>query len=261
MNVILLMCVTIAARIPVNTLTLFYSIWAAYPNTITPYRWWYSYISSISLKSGPWSQNRLTHFWWEKKTSICIRSRCTDVVPVVRKRNDTNELWYTIPYHFQPNYTRNKSMVCTGTPEKKKRKNKNTRKEKKERKRSKQALRAQAESVGGKVAVCWYDQSCDVSIWWTKIRTTNKQKKEKKEKKAKKAKRDQTEDKTRRGYTETTTKRAVLCPAAGPRTTHGTQKEDRETQAREQGGDATNLAGNRATQQTKQNKTLGIVTQ
>ena len=54
-------------------------------------------------------------------------------------------------------------MVCTGTPEKKKRKNKNTRKEKKERKRSKQALRAQAESVGGKVAVCWYDQSCDVS--------------------------------------------------------------------------------------------------
>ena len=32
-----------------------------------------------------------------------------------------------------------------------------------ERKRSKQALRAQAESLGDNVAVGWYDQSCDVS--------------------------------------------------------------------------------------------------
>ena len=38
-------------------------------------------------------------------------------------------------------------------------------------------------------------------------------------------------------------------------------KEDRDRQAREQGEGTTNLAGNRATQQTKQNKTLGIVTQ
>ena len=153
MNVILLMCVTIAARIPVNTLTLFYSIWAAYPNTITPYRWWYSYISSISLKSGPWSQNRLTHFWWEKKTSICIRSRCTDVVPVVRKRNDTNELWYTIPYHLQPNYTRNKSMVCTGIPEKKKKMKKKKHEEGKEskihRKKEKKRKKAKQTSAEG----------------------------------------------------------------------------------------------------------------
>ena len=63
-------------------------------------------------------------------------------------------------------------MVCTGTPEKKRKKKKNTKKEKKgkytekekkKRTRSKQALRAQAEFLGDKVAVCWYDQSCDVS--------------------------------------------------------------------------------------------------
>ena len=90
-------------------------------------------------------------------------------------------------------------MVCTGTPEKKKekRKKKKARRKRnentqniwngKERKRRKQALRAQAESLGDKVAVCWYDQFCDVSIWSTKIRTTQKkvkilQEKEKKEK-------------------------------------------------------------------------------
>ena len=148
MNVILLMCVTIAARIPVNTLTLFYSIWAAYPNTITPYRWWYSYISSISLKSGPWSQNRLTHFWWEKKTSICIRSRCTDVVPVLRKRNDTNELWYTIPY---PNYTRNKSIhVMYWYTRKKRRKEKEKREEVKEKKIRRKEGKEKKESEASK---------------------------------------------------------------------------------------------------------------
>ena len=41
--------------------------------------------------------------------------------------------------------------------------------------------------------------------------------------KKKEEKRDETEDKTREEYTETT-KRAVLCPAAGPRTTQGTKK-------------------------------------
>ena len=92
---------------------------------------------------------------------------CTDVVPVVR--NDTNELWYTISYHLLPNFTRNKSTVCAGTPEKKKKRKKKKfeegkerkihrkkQKKRKERKRSKQALRAQAESLGDKVAVCWY---------------------------------------------------------------------------------------------------------
>ena len=91
-----------------------------------------------------WSQNRLKHFWREK-TNKYIRSRCTDVVPVVRKRNDTNELWYTIPYNLQPNYTRNKSMVRTRTAEKKTRKKKRTRRRKrkgntqKRRKKKKQS--------------------------------------------------------------------------------------------------------------------------
>ena len=59
------------------------------------------------------------------------------------------------------------------------------RKEKKRnRNNNKHALRAQAESRGDKVAVCWYDQSCDMSSWWTNRSTTRK---------------DQTEDSTRRG--------------------------------------------------------------
>ena len=37
MYVIRLTCVTTATRIPVNTLTLSYSIWAADPNTVTLY--------------------------------------------------------------------------------------------------------------------------------------------------------------------------------------------------------------------------------
>ena len=37
MNVIRLTCVTIATRIPVNTLTFCYSLWAADPNTVTLY--------------------------------------------------------------------------------------------------------------------------------------------------------------------------------------------------------------------------------
>ena len=126
------------------------------------------------LKSGSWLQNKQ------------VRRRRYTVVPVVRNRNDTNELWNTIPYHLQPKYTRNKSMVCIGSPEKKvKEKAKNTTEEKEKKrhrkqgkwwkeKRSKHALRAQAESLGDKVAVCWYDQSSDVSSWWTNIRTTQR---------------------------------------------------------------------------------------
>ena len=101
---------------------------------------------------------------------------------IVRKMSYTNELWYTIPHHLQPNYTRNKSMACTGTPEtstgtpetKEEKEKKNTEKERKrkdtetketkrKKKRSKHVLRAQVESLGDKVAVCWHDQSCDVS--------------------------------------------------------------------------------------------------
>ena len=94
-------------------------------------------------------------FLMGEKTNKYIRSRCTDVEPVLRKRNDTNELWYTISYHLQPNYTRNKSIVFTGTPDKKKkRKKKNTKKgkkgkytEKKEKKR-KNAKQTSAEGAG-----------------------------------------------------------------------------------------------------------------
>ena len=40
---------------------------------------------------------------------------------------------------------------------------------------------AQAETLGDKVDVCWYDQSsCDVSTWWTNISTTAKTKQNKK---------------------------------------------------------------------------------
>ena len=82
-------------------------------------------------------------------------------------------------------------MACTGTPEtstgtpetKEEKEKKNTEKERKrkdtetketkrKKKRSKHVLRAQVESLGDKVAVCWHDQSCDVSSWRTNIRTT-----------------------------------------------------------------------------------------
>ena len=111
-----------------------------------------------------------------EKTNTYIRSKCTDVIPVVRKRSDTNELWYTIPYHLHPNYTKNKihGMYWYTRKKEEKRKKKKARRKRnentqkiwngKERKRRKQALRAQAESLGDKVAVCWYDQFCDVSI-------------------------------------------------------------------------------------------------
>ena len=40
-------------------------------------------------------------FLMGEKTNKFIRSRCTDIEPVVGKRNDTNELWCTIPCHLQ----------------------------------------------------------------------------------------------------------------------------------------------------------------
>ena len=97
-------------------------------------------------------------------------------------------------------------MGGKGNPKKKKkRKKKNTKKERKrketeqkEKQRnkngSKHALRAQAESLGGVIPNCWYDQSCAVSSRWTNIRTTRE---------------DQTEVKTR-GYTEATSYRHVV---------------------------------------------------
>ena len=84
----------------------------------------------------------------------------------------TDELWNTIPYHLHRNNTWNISMVYTYVHPKKLKyglKRKETelkRKEKKKktkRNQNKHALRAQAESLGDTVAVCWYDQSYDMS--------------------------------------------------------------------------------------------------
>ena len=62
-------------------------------------------------------------------------------------------------------------MVCTGTPEKNKRKNKSTKKERKKntkkttKRKERKTKQTCAEGAGrvprDKVAVCWYDQSCD----------------------------------------------------------------------------------------------------
>ena len=57
-------------------------------------------------------------------------------------------------------------------PEKKKIKE---RKKKTEPKVIVHALRAQAESRGDKVAVCWHDQSYDMSRGWTNTRRTTRQ--------------------------------------------------------------------------------------
>ena len=135
-------------------------------------------------------------------------------------------------------------MVCTGTPEKKEEEKRKTRKRKRKentqkrrkikRKKAKwTSAEGAGESLGDKVAVCWYDQSCDGSSWWTNIRTTQKKKERKERKKERKNReKDETRRKTKQEEgTQTTTKRAVLCPAAGPRTTQGTQKEDRDRQA------------------------------
>ena len=40
-----------------------------------------------------------------------VRSSAHGTIIPVREGNGTNELWYTIPYHFQPNSTMNISMV------------------------------------------------------------------------------------------------------------------------------------------------------
>ena len=55
-------------------------------------------------------------------------------------------------------YTRKKEKEKEKTRRRKRKGNTQKRREIKERKRSKQALRAQAESLGDKIGVCWYDQ-------------------------------------------------------------------------------------------------------
>ena len=79
----------------------------------------------------------------------------------------TNELWNTVSYDLHPNNARNISMGKNVHPKKKMPKKGKKARKRKEKKRNrnnnKHALRAQAESRGDKVAVCWYDQSCDMS--------------------------------------------------------------------------------------------------
>ena len=102
-----------------------------------------------------------------------------NIIPV-RKGNATKKLSYTIPYHLQPNNTRNIPMVlcvCTLEEQEREKMKKKTRKLKGNKtkkkkakikyilveKRSKHVFRAQAESRGQGSAVCWYDQSYDLS--------------------------------------------------------------------------------------------------
>ena len=121
----------------------------------------------------------------------------------VRKGNGTNDLWYTILYHLQPNSTRNISMALyaylkkqTNTERVKKQtetsKGKRRQGIEKKKKRSKHALRAQAD-----------------------LKKTRR-----------KARR---QEKGRDRELTPTKKRAVLRPASGPRTTQQAQIGQRQT--------------------------------
>ena len=83
------------------------------------------------------------------------------MVPV-RKRNGVNELWYTFPYWYIRQKNDEKEKEKTRKKERKREDTENN-ENKIKKKRSKHALRAQAESLGDKIAVCWYDPCCDVS--------------------------------------------------------------------------------------------------
>ena len=88
-----------------------------------------------------------------------------------REGNGTNELWYTVPYHLQPNNTRNTPIVLFVHSKKRKRKGKNKhtntheeeRKEERKGKTKQKTNQTCALSPEDKVAVCWYDQSYDTS--------------------------------------------------------------------------------------------------
>ncbi|MEP5374374.1 MAG: hypothetical protein ABJQ14_01115, partial [Hyphomicrobiales bacterium] len=41
-----------------------------------------------------------------------VRNNARGIIIPVREGYGTNELWHTIPYHLQPNNTRNISMIC-----------------------------------------------------------------------------------------------------------------------------------------------------
>ena len=128
--------------------------------------WWWSHISSFPWNS-PWPQNRL-------RTSLSIegnknyKSIRAPQYQYARERYE--RAVDTIPYHVQPNSTRNISIVYTYTRTKKvlirakrEKEQQGKRKEKKENKRkSWKQKQACAQGTRDKVAVCWYDQSCPV---------------------------------------------------------------------------------------------------
>ena len=112
-------------------------------------------------------------------------------------------LWYTIPYDLRRDNTRNIAAVHTYVHPKKRTKRgllykegqkkteaglkgakeersreemrRKERKKKNETKIIMHALRAQAEYLGDKVAVCWCDQSCDVQLLDQQKRGTTRQ--------------------------------------------------------------------------------------
>ena len=93
------------------------------------------------------------------------------------------------------------------------------RKERKKRKQNHHALRAQAESRGDKVAVCWYDQFYDMSRRWTNRRATRQDQTEGKKKKKRRGQRHR----AKKTKPKPKTKPAFLCPAGGARTAQETQ--------------------------------------
>ena len=102
---------------------------------------------------------------------------------------------YTIPCHLQANKTTG-TYACTvlfvhsnkkkkeeedkikrmnreQKKEEEKKKEKKKRKERKENKENDANMRSgRRSSPEDEVAVCWYDESCDISSWWTNIRTS-----------------------------------------------------------------------------------------
>ena len=94
-----------------------------------------------------------------------------DSIIPVRKGNGANELWYTMPYHLQPNHSR----IISRTLEKKGEKRTHTEREQKEegkenmegkmkRKKNEANMRSgRRPSPSDKVAVGWYDQSHGMS--------------------------------------------------------------------------------------------------
>ena len=98
-----------------------------------------------------------------QKTYVRNSAHGSDIL--VRKGNGTNELWYTILRHSQPNNTRNISLVLYVHSRKRKRKTpekheERTGRRKKGKKKNEADLHSgRRPSPENKVAVCWDNQS------------------------------------------------------------------------------------------------------